>query len=272
MCQLLGMNCAQAMDATFSFTGFALRGGGTDEHSDGFGAAFFEGRSWRLFVDHRPSFSSPLAAWIKANPIHSKNVIAHIRKATRGGVSVENSHPFSRELWGRQWIFAHNGTLHGFEPPLDGPYAPIGQTDSEWAFCWILQSLRERFDRPPSPELLFEALIPLAARASEYGRFNFLMSCGDFLIAHCSDRLYHLERSWPFSQARLVDQDLSIDFSKITSPADRVCFIATAPLTLDEPWVAFAPGEMILFRDGAPIARALRPAAAPQPSIDLALA
>ena len=43
MCQLLGMNCNTPTDVTFSFTGFAQRGGRTDHHADGWGIAFFEG-------------------------------------------------------------------------------------------------------------------------------------------------------------------------------------------------------------------------------------
>ena len=42
MCQLLGMNCNTPTDIVFSFTGFATRGGRTDEHKDGWGIAFFE--------------------------------------------------------------------------------------------------------------------------------------------------------------------------------------------------------------------------------------
>ena len=41
MCQLLGMNCNVPTDVTFSFTGFAQRGGKTDDHSDVWGIAFF---------------------------------------------------------------------------------------------------------------------------------------------------------------------------------------------------------------------------------------
>ena len=52
MCQLLGMNCNTPTDVTFSFTGFAQRGGRTDHHSDGWGIAFFEGVGLRHFVDH----------------------------------------------------------------------------------------------------------------------------------------------------------------------------------------------------------------------------
>ena len=50
MCQLLGMNCATPTDVTFSFTGFAARGGGTDHHADGFGIAFFDDKACRMMI------------------------------------------------------------------------------------------------------------------------------------------------------------------------------------------------------------------------------
>jgi predicted glutamine amidotransferase len=89
MCQLLGMNCNVPTDIVFSFTGFAHRGGRTDEHKDGWGIAFFEGAGVRLFVDHESAVASPVAELIKSYPIKSKNVIAHIRKATQG-ISCSN--------------------------------------------------------------------------------------------------------------------------------------------------------------------------------------
>ncbi|MFM8005787.1 MAG: class II glutamine amidotransferase, partial [Dolichospermum sp.] len=51
MCQLLGMNCNVPTDICFSFEGFSARGGKTDEHSDGWGIAFFEGKGCRIFLD-----------------------------------------------------------------------------------------------------------------------------------------------------------------------------------------------------------------------------
>jgi predicted glutamine amidotransferase len=114
MCQLLGMNCNVPTDICFSFTGFQARGGATDVHSDGWGIAFFEGKGTRVFLDPQPSCTSPVAELVRHYPIRSKNVIAHIRKATQGAVGLENTHPFMRELWGRYWIFAHNGNLLRF--------------------------------------------------------------------------------------------------------------------------------------------------------------
>ena len=69
----------------------------------------------RHFVGYERAIDSPIAKLIREYPIKSRNVIAHIRKATQGAVSLQNCHPFVRELWGRNWVFAHNGDLEGVQ-------------------------------------------------------------------------------------------------------------------------------------------------------------
>ncbi len=44
-----------------------------------------------------------------------------------------------------------------------------------------------------------------------------------------------------------------VDFARHTSPRDRVAVVVTEPLTSDETWLPFAPGEMRVFVDGAPV-------------------
>jgi len=46
-----------------------------------------------------------------------------------------------RELWGRYWVFAHNGDLKDYAPRLHGNFRPVGDADSERAFCWLMQEL-----------------------------------------------------------------------------------------------------------------------------------
>ena len=261
------MNCAAPTDVTFSFTGFAARGGATDHHADGWGIAFFEDKACRLFIDNEASARSPIAEMVKHYPIKSRNTIAHIRKATQGNCALENSHPFQRELWGRHWIFAHNGDLEGFDPVLSGVYQPVGTTDSERAFCLLLQGLRNAFPgaQPPLDEL-FAALESLTSEVTQFGVFNFLMSNGQALFAHCSTHLHYLVRRWPFSTAHLVDADVSIDFAKYTTPEDRVAVIATAPLTDNEVWTRFAPGDLLMFQHGDVVARTSVPV--PQKVLD----
>lgn len=254
MCQLLGMNCNTPTDVAFSFTGFSQRAGRTGDHCDGWGIAFFEDRGVRLFVDHARAVDSPIADLIRNYPLKSQNVIAHIRKATQGPVSLQNCHPFVRELWGRYWVFAHNGDLKDFRPRLHAQFRPVGSTDSEHAFCWIMQELAKSHATVPCVEELTRTLRELAGVISPHGTFNFLLSNGQALWAHASTNLCYTERRHPFAQAHLSDEDLSIDFSQHTTPADRVAVIVTAPLTRDEPWTPFAHNELKVFVDGAALA------------------
>jgi len=250
MCQLLGMNCNTPTDVAFSFTGFAQRGGRTDHHADGWGIAFFEGLGLRHFVDHQPASESPVAELIRRYPIKSRHVVAHIRKATQGAVALENCHPFVRELWGRYWVFAHNGNLENFEPRLHAGFHPVGATDSERAFCWLMQEMAKSHAGVPSVAELTLTLRELTPRIARHGPFNFLLSNGQALWAHCSTHLFFVERRHPFAHAQLADEDLSIDFARNTTPNDKVAVVVTSPLTTNETWVAFQPGELRVFVDG----------------------
>ena len=254
MCQLLGMNCNVPTDVMFSFAGFAERGGRTDHHGDGWGIAFFEDKGLRHFVDHQSAAESPVAELIRHYPIKSRNVISHIRKATQGEVTLENCHPFVRELWGRYWVFAHNGDLKDYAPRLHGSFRPVGHTDSERAFCWLLQELAKSHASVPGIAELTLTLRELVPQISKHGTFNFLLSNGEALWAHASTNLYHVVRQHPFGSATLRDEDLSVNFAEHAAPGDRVAVVVTAPLTTDEQWTAFAPGELRVFVDGAPVA------------------
>jgi glutamine amidotransferase len=64
--------------------------------------------------------------------------------------------------------------------------------------------------------------------------------------------LFYLVRKHPFDTAKLSDEDVSFDFSQVTTPNDRVAIIVTQPLTTNEQWTAFASGELKLFIDGVP--------------------
>lgn len=250
MCQLLALNCFNPTDASFSFTGFAQRGGRTADHTDGWGMAFFEGKGLRLFVDHQSAATSPVANFLRQYPIKSRNIIAHVRKATSGEAKLENVHPFARELWGRHWVFAHNGHLTGFAPHLHGAYRPVGDTDSEYAFCWLLQELAKSHAALPSVDELSLTLQELLPQISAHGTFNMLLSNGEALWAHASTRLHHVERQYPFGEATLADDDWHIDFAQHTTPDDRVAVVVTLPLTEDEAWVAFRPFELKVFQGG----------------------
>ncbi len=259
MCQLLGMNSRLPASLHLSFTGFSQRGGCTDHHSDGWGIAFFEsngsqpGKGMRYFVDKQSAATSPIAQMLRSYPIKSHNVVAHVRKATVGQVTLENSHPFVRELWGRYWVFAHNGDLKDFAPTLHGSFKPVGDTDSEWAFCWLLQEIAKSHAGVPSVGELSLTLAELVPKISRHGTFNFLLSNGQALWTHASTNLHYLVRQFPFSEIHLRDEDVKVDLAELNGPEDRLAIVVTEPLTTNENWIRLPPGELVTFVDGSPM-------------------
>lgn len=251
MCELLGMSANVPTDICFSFSGLVRRGGDKGPHKDGWGVTFYEGKGSRTFCDPQPAANSKIAQFIQSYPIKSRIVISHIRRANRGRVCLENTHPFNRELWGQNWSFAHNGQLNGVKKYDLKFYQPIGTTDSEYAFCWLLDHIREHFGlRPRNLMQSIKVVLSLLNSLSRKGRFNVLFSDGKFLYAYCSTQMHWITRRAPFGKARLIDDDIQVDFKKETTAKDVVTVIATRPLTDNEQWHKMKKGELIVFKDG----------------------
>jgi len=251
MCELLGMSANVPTDICFSFTGLMQRGGNTGPHRDGWGITFYEGKGFRTFKDPNPSCQSKIAQLVQNYPIKSCAVVSHIRQANRGQVNLENTHPFTRELWGRYWTFAHNGQLSDYDGLQSGSFQPVGQTDSERAFCWLLHRLAKRF--PVLPQDMSDVFHYLATCSDELkalGVFNMLLSDGEYVITYCTNHLYWITRRAPFGKASLIDEDVTIDFNQETTPNDVVTVIATQPLTDNEKWHRMKPGEFSVFQFG----------------------
>src|SRR5688572_16656897 len=210
MCELLGMECNVPTDIVFSFSGLALRGGVRGPHADGWGLALYEGRSVRTFLEPAAAANSRLAEFVRKNPIKTLLAVAHVRKRTRGPVNLGNTHPFVRELWGRHFTFAHNGTVRGVRKFSTGRFMPIGSTDSEHAFCVMMDRLQRLFPKGyPDPSDLAHAVARLGKELGKNGTFNFLLADGKQLFARCATKLSYIVRKAPFAKATLADDDLS---------------------------------------------------------------
>lgn len=126
--------------------------------------------------------ASFLLASVQSLPLTASTLVAHIRFSTSGRVASKNTHPFVREVGGKDVVFAHNGTLseHLLATLSSTRYQTIGETDSECAF---LNLLEHSFTRG---EVNLERLCTAIAEINQRGEFNFLMAVGDTLYAyHC---------------------------------------------------------------------------------------
>jgi len=254
MCELLGMSANTPTDLCFSFTGLTRRGGATGPHKDGWGVAFYEGKGVQAFHESAASASSEIAQVVQSHPIKSETAICHIRQANVGQVCLANTHPFTRELWGRYWVFAHNGQINGFSHHK-GTYQPVGDTDSEAIFCDVLNTIREQLTDNTDQHTLTALLVTLAQGYAERGVFNCLLSNGDWLFTFCSTKMASITRRAPFGPAQLKDADVTIDFEAETTPNDVVSVIATEALTTDEAWDVYRRGEWRLWRQGEVLIR-----------------
>ncbi len=119
-------------------------------------------------------------------------------------------------------------------------FHPLGETDSEWAFCHLLDRLaddpdifaEERFPR------LLSVLDDFAEKLRGLGKSNFLLSEGRHLFAHGHTSLYSVSRTCRQESCDAPEK------------AQRVMLLATQPTTDHEIWRKLPTGRITVFRKG----------------------
>jgi glutamine amidotransferase len=245
MCELFALCSRHPTDARASLSAFARHGGLDAPHGDGWGLAYYADGDVRLVKDPEPAARSECLRFINEHPFASGIVISHIRRATQGRLAMKNCQPFARELGGRMHVFAHNGDLDlpvlRKRRPLRR-FQPVGETDSEYAFCALLERILPGTG-------LGERLAVLAEFAAELralGPANFLYSDGDTLFVHG-------DRRSPGGGRAPVPPGLHV-LERSCAPDQRVVLTASVPLTVEPGWRALAQGELLALRAGLIVA------------------
>lgn len=118
------------------------------EHPDGWGVGYYIDQAPHVIKSVQSALDDHLFKKV-SGIVTSETVLAHIRKATSGGHSILNTHPFQH---GR-WIFAHNGNIKDFnkigtflrnEIASDIRHFILGESDSEVFFYLIMSELRDQ--------------------------------------------------------------------------------------------------------------------------------
>jgi predicted glutamine amidotransferase len=251
MCELMAMSFDAPVSPDFSIREFAARG---EENPDGWGIGWYPDRSIAIVKEPVKWGASRHAGFLESHgSVRSRIVLAHVRYKTVGAEpSHADTHPFARELGGRDYCFAHNGTLGGpaWQLPL-GAHRPVGDTDSERFFCHLLHALARRgapLDSPGDWRWLHETL----ASANAHGKLNVMLSDGHRLF------IYHDVNGWKGLNFRKVrvregrtrhfgDDTLSVDIGG--QEVNHGFVVATCPLS-PSGWHSFRLGELIVFERG----------------------
>lgn len=265
MCELFGVSSATPVRVTYSLHAFAEHGGLIHPNKSGWGIAYHEGKDALLIKEPEPASDSPWVRFIETQPLSSTCVIAHVRYATAGAPSFANTHPFIRELGGQMHLFAHNGGFDGIWDRIglkSGTFLPVGDTDSEYAFCVLLERLAPLWRRaevpPPLPDRL-GIVVETAEELRRLGPANFLYSDGDVLFAHAHARHWD-EGGGRFSAPRppglslARGRDLSVKGLQVEACDSDVLYLASVPLTA-EGWTSVPEGTVLALRNGHEEAR-----------------
>jgi glutamine amidotransferase len=205
-----------------------------DANPDGWGIAWRQGLDLKLEKEPTPGHTSTRFSEL-IHTLQSSLILAHIRRATFPPVNtLGNTHPFLHTCCDRPWAFAHNGNVPEVvaseSAECNAMCHPDGQTDSEFAFCHLLRHLTGHYHSTGSGDDWLGILGAVSEHIAAHGKFNFLLSDGQLLIAYGHDRLHYQH----LAQAH-------------NGPA---VMVATEPLGDATAWTAFAPGELRIYQDG----------------------
>ncbi|WP_394791252.1 class II glutamine amidotransferase [Rhodoferax sp.] len=268
MCELLAISTSEPAQLTFSLKTLAARGSAKGHVHDGWGVAFYQGADVALFREPLAAGDSPLVRYLETDGPSTRLGISHIRHATLGSVQFANTQPFLRELGGHSHVFAHNGTLLHVEASRAmalGSYRPVGQTDSEYAFCVLMARMHSLWAdaSPPPLQARMDLLASFAADMRALGPANFLYADGDTLFAHGHRRIHDDgEQAEPPGLWMLQRVEMSAepppahqDGVAVEADAEKhdALLIASVALT-DEAWRPLAEGELVAVRHGKLVA------------------
>lgn len=246
----------------FSLERLARHGGAEGPHRDGWGLAFYEGTDCLLLREPRPASESPLMQFMERQGLRTKLGLCHIRLATFGALALRNTQPFARELGGTMHVFAHNGDMPALanqRTRAPARFLPVGDSDSELAFCGLMASLAPIWDAVPGeiPDLAtrLAVIADYAQELRALGPANFIYSDSDALFVHADRRtqpdgrlsapgVYLLQRYCWRTAPELHDAGVNL-----TSIRQDVALVASVPLT-DELWEPLGEGDLIALKDG----------------------
>lgn len=209
----------------------------SEEHDSGWGVAVYEraeGREPRCV--RFPQAAHADGEFHGATELRGRIFNAHVRRATIGGLSVDNTHPFCLG----NYSFSHNGTVLRARRLLEpGTFEPAGETDSECLFAFLMRD----FD-PGDPIGSLRRLVTAAIERSPFSALNFLFSDGERLYAY---RLGIFELHWLHRGGELLVASERITSEPWHTVGQDVLLVAD-PTDIEEPHAERLAGDDLLAR------------------------
>ena len=202
---------------------------------------------WGMAVYSRAEGEDPLCVrfpeaahadgdFVGATELTGRIFNVHVRRATMGGLSAANTHPFRLG----SYSFGHNGTVLEFPRLLEpGVRPPAGETDSEHLFHFVMRD----YDGADAVGSLRRSMRAVVER-SPFSGLNFLFCDGERLYAY---QLGIFELHWLARPGQLL-----VASERITAEGwhtvQQDVLLVLDPGNLDEPHAERLLGEGVVER------------------------
>jgi glutamine amidotransferase len=154
---------------------------------DGWGVGWYQ--AGEVLLRRKPTESRKVDFQDLVRDLRTDAALVHVRHATTGSRTLENTHPFRY----RHWLFAHTGQIPGFEALRPAIVARLpdflqrnvrGETDSELVFSLFLAFVHEtgrlddsELDRRSIGAALQQTVVALDELADQAGQPRAVLNC-----------------------------------------------------------------------------------------------
>lgn len=260
MCRLFGFRSVIQSQVHRSLTEAdnALQARSAD-HPHGWGVAYYVDGTPHVVKSAETAMNDHLFQRV-SGVVASETVLAHVRKATHGEISVLNSHPFQH---GR-WVFAHNGEIPSFDRYRDALMARVaprlrryvlGDTDSEAVYFLFLTELQGfgPLDRNVSVEEAMEAMAKavqtvraICDDAEHRSLLTLVATNGSTMVATRGGK----ELFWSSYKTRCSERDTCPSLSEVCEAPSTTGFVnhfilSSEPLSGENVWLELPEDRMV---------------------------
>jgi predicted glutamine amidotransferase len=239
MCRILGCVASEPVDVRHELLDAEnplIRQ--AEEHDSGWGMAVYErtdGAEPSCIHFPRAAFEDP--RFEDATAMRGRIFNVHLRRATMGGLTHENTHPFCLG----NYSFGHNGTILRFPKLLErGVTEPKGTTDSEHFFNFLMRD----FDCGDVAGSLRSAVTAVVER-SVFSGLNLLFSDGERLYAY---KLGVFELHWLSRPGQLLVASEKITEGEPWHSVHDDVLLTLDPHDTEEPHAERLIGDDVLAR------------------------
>lgn len=260
MCRLFGFRSVIQSQVHRSLTEAdnALQARSAD-HPHGWGVAYYVDGTPHVVKSALSAMNDHLFQRV-SGVVASETVLAHVRKATHGEISVLNSHPFQH---GR-WVFAHNGDIPGFDRHRDALMARVaprlrryvlGDTDSEVVYFLFLTELQafgplnRDVSAEQSMEAMAKAVVTVRAICDDSearSLLTLIATNGSTMVATRGGK----ELFWSSYKTECSERDTCPSFSEVCEAPSTTGFVnhfvvSSEPLSGENVWVELPEDRMV---------------------------